>query len=232
MVDVDKAIVARIRKEGRVFEILVDCDNALAFKEGKAIPLQDVVATDDIFTDVKKGEKASENDMQAVFNTSNPLEVAEKIIKEGDIQLTAEHKEKEREEVRKQIIQLIHRNAVDAQTGLPHPAARIESAMEEAKVQIRENESAEEQMDRVLTALKPIIPIKVEQMEITLTIPAKFAGASMNTLKKYKLMKNEWQPDGSLLAVIEIPAGIQEEFFDEVNKITHGEVESKIERKE
>tara|TARA_Y100000310_G_scaffold335338_2_gene417118 strand:- start:34491 stop:35192 length:702 start_codon:yes stop_codon:yes gene_type:complete len=231
MVDVDKAIVARLKKEGRTFEILVDCDKALDFKAGKEIPIEDVVATDDIFSDVKKGEKASSAEVENLFNTSDVLEVAKVIIKDGEVQLTQEHKENMREVVRKQLVELIHRNAVDAQTGLPHPVQRIENAMREANIKVREYESAEKQLDQVLNELKPIIPIKVEVMDITLQIPAKFAGNCMNVLKKYKLSKNEWQSDGSLMAVVEIPAGIQEEFFDEVNKLTHGEVESKIDRR-
>ena len=33
---------------------------------------------------------------------------------------------------------MIHRNAVDPKTGLPHPPQRIESAMEEAKIHVDE----------------------------------------------------------------------------------------------
>ena len=44
----------RIKKEGHTFEILVDCDKALEFKKGKSMGIDEVVATDDIFTDVKR----------------------------------------------------------------------------------------------------------------------------------------------------------------------------------
>ena len=53
MVDVDRAVIARIKKEGHIFEILVDCDKALEYKKGKSIGIAEVVATDDIFKDVK-----------------------------------------------------------------------------------------------------------------------------------------------------------------------------------
>ena len=35
MVNVDKAVIARLKTHGSNFEILVDCDNAIAFKGGK-----------------------------------------------------------------------------------------------------------------------------------------------------------------------------------------------------
>jgi len=34
--------------------------------------------------------------------------------------------------------------------------------------------------------------------------------------------------DGSWHAVVEIPAGLQNEFFDELNKETHGNIHTKI----
>lgn len=232
MVDVDKAVVARLKKEGKWFEILVDCDNALLLKSGKNVPLNTILATDDIFSDVKKGKKAAEHDLQNIFATADPQEIAKRIITEGEVQLTQQHREKAHAELQKKIVYLVHRNAVDATTGLPHPLERLERAMREAKVNIRENENAEQQVERIIKELKPIIPIKMEKMEITLKIPTKYAGASMNLLKKYSLMKSEWQSDGSLTAKVEIPAGIQEEFFNEINKATHGNIESKIERKD
>jgi ribosome maturation protein SDO1 len=38
--------------------------------------------------------------------------------------------------------------------------------------------------------------------------------------------KEEWQKDGSWICIVRIPAGIQGEFYDLINRITkgHGEV--------
>ncbi len=231
MVDVDKAVIARLKKEGKLFEVLVDCDSAIALKSGKKISLSEVLATKDIFNDVKKAKKAADHEVKAVFGTDDPYEVAKIIIKEGEVQVTQQHREKAREELRKKILYLVHRNAIDAQTGLPHPIQRIENAMREAKATVRDYESAEQQVDRIVKELRAIIPIKIEKMEISLKVPAKYASASMQLLKRYTVVKSDWQSDGSLAAKIEIPSGIQEEFFNDINKITHGDIESKIERK-
>ena len=42
------------------------------------------------------------------------------------------------------------------------------------------------------------------------------------------MLRDEWQNDGSLKAILEIPAGLQTELFDKLNSLTHGEIESKI----
>ena len=41
----------------------------------------------------------------------------------------------------------------------------------------------------------------------------------------------DYQPtnsDGTINAVIEIPAGLQNDLFDKLNELTHGEIETKI----
>tara|TARA_Y100000034_G_scaffold106690_1_gene135583 strand:- start:1690 stop:2385 length:696 start_codon:yes stop_codon:yes gene_type:complete len=227
MVDVDKAVIARLKKGENVFEILVDCEMALNFKKGKVSNLDDVLATDDIFKDVKKGEKAS--DLQSVFGTEDARKIAEIIIKEGEVQLTSEYKKKLRDEKKKRIINLIVRGCINPDTNTPHPPQRIESALEEAKVRIDEFKPAEEQVNEIIDKIRVILPIKYEIREIAIKIPGAYAGKSFPILKQYgKVMKDEWQNDGSLVAVVEIPAGIQEEFFDKLNSLTKGDVESKI----
>ena len=227
MVNIDDAVVAKLKIGANVFEILVDCENALELRKGKDIDLDDILATDDIFKDVKNGEHAS--NLMKFFNTEDKKEIAKKIIKEGEIQLTSEYKKKLRDKKRKQIVNNIHRNAVDPNTGLPHPPQRIEMALDESKVNIDEFKPIEEQLKNILPKLRAILPLKYEMREIAIKIPRDYAGKCYNILKQYgKLLKDEWQNDGSLVAVVEVPAGVQEEFFDKLNGLAHGEVESKI----
>tara|TARA_Y100000310_G_scaffold345757_1_gene469343 strand:+ start:3339 stop:4040 length:702 start_codon:yes stop_codon:yes gene_type:complete len=228
MVDVDRSVIARIKKYGHTFEVLVDCDSALEMKQGKIVSLGDVLATNDIFKDVKKGEKANESDMKEAFGTDDVSKIAEKIIKEGEVQLTTKHREAERETKLKQIINLVHRNAVDSKTGHPHPANRIETAISQSKFRMDDFKSAEDQVEDALACLREIIPIKFERREIEIKIPAQFGGAASGVVHKHKVLKEEWLNDGSFYAVVEIPSGIMDEFFDELNKISHGQVVSKI----
>lgn len=228
MTGIEKSVIARLKLQGQTFEILVDCDKAIDFKTGKC-SLDDALVTDHIFKDVKQGERAPEKDMKKIFGTEDEKKIAEEIIRKGEIQLTIEHRNKLREEKKKKIIELIHRNAIDSKTGLPHPLKRIELSMEQARVHIDEFKKAEEQVQDVLEKLRPIIPIRFEVWEMAIKIPAKYAAQSYRILKMYGTMKkDEWQNDGSLVAVIELPAGMSEEFENELNKLTKGESETKI----
>src|SRR3989344_9337892 len=128
----------------------------MGLKECKKIPIKEFVITLDIFKDVKKGEKANEHDIKKLFGTDNKNEVIKKIIKDGEVQLTKEYRDKLREEKRLKIINLIHRNSINPTNNLPHPAQRIEAAMEEAKVKIDEFKKAEDQVKEIVDKIKVI----------------------------------------------------------------------------
>ena len=229
MVDVDKAVIARLKSHGKKFEILVDCDKAIELKQGKNVNLNDVLATDAIFTDVKKGNKAPEKELEDSFGTSDALEISEEIIKKGEVQLTQDHMNKLREEKRKQIINLIHKNGVDSKTNLPHPPQRIENALEEVRISVDPFRPAEEQIKDILVKIRPILPIRFEKRKVEVKIPSQFASKGYSTIKKFSnIIDEKWQNDGSWLGSVEIPAGVQEEFFSELNSITHGKVETKV----
>ncbi len=221
--------LARLKTGSNVFEVVVDPDIAVSFRQGKVADVRDALKYERIFSDAKKGLEASAHDMKRIFGTDDVLEVAAEIIKKGDVQLSQQFRENQREMKRKRIIEIIHRNAVDPKTHLPHPIIRIENAMEEAKVRIDENKPAESQIDEVLSKLRIILPIKFEVKEIQVKLPVEEASRSYGIIKGFgNLLKDEWQAEGSLVAVIEIPGGLEEEFYEKLNSITHGNNEVKL----
>ena len=229
MVTVDQAIIARLKSHGQNFEILVDCNNALGLREGKSIDLHDVLAAMKIFSDAKKGMEASEHEMKQIFGTSEVEEVAKSIIQKGEIQLTQDYRESLREEKRKQIISIIHRNGVDPRTHLPHPPQRIENAFIEAKFHVDEFRPVHEQVQEALKTLRQILPIKFEVKEIALKISPEYAPKCYSTIKSFAtILREEWQTNGFWVAVVEIPGGLENDLYDKLNKICHGNVESKI----
>ena len=114
MTNIDEAVIARLNLHGNKFEILVDCEKAIEFRTGKC-SLDDALVTNDIFKDVKQGERAPENEMKKIFKTEDKKKIAEEIIKKGEIQLTTEHRNKLREEKKALEEELIeNKKAADA----------------------------------------------------------------------------------------------------------------------
>lgn len=212
-------VTARIKLKGKRFEIAVDCDKALAFRKGKG-SMAGVLIADAVFSDLKKGVRVREDELGEVFGTTDVGAIAEKIIKQGEVQLPAEYKEKAREAKEKQIIDFIASNCTDPR-GIPHTPKRIEEALKQSKVRIYEDKSVEEQISSIIRELQKVLPLKIETKKVLVMIPAAYTGRLYGLVHDYAT-KEEWRSDGSLVCVLNLPVATQISFFDKLNSITHG----------
>jgi len=229
MVDLDKSVIARFTSHGHHFEIRVDSEAALSVKKGANIDLHDVLAVNRIFTDARKGLEASMKQLDEVFRTHDVNEVALAIIKKGEIQLTQEHRDKAQDLRLRQLVNLIHVNGVDPKTHAPHPVARIETALKEVKFHLDESHPVEAQLHAAIDKLRPLIPIKFEIKEMNVKISPNHTGQAYGVLKKFgPILKEEWQNNGYLHAVVEIPGGLETDFYEQLNAMCHGNVEINI----
>jgi len=227
----DRYTLVRFTQSGEKFEILVDPDNGLAYKRGERTDLTNVLMLDTIFTDANKGEKASEAKLEAAFGTKDPLKVAEIMFERGVFQLTAQQRKEMMEQKLRQIVTLISRNYVDPSTKLPHPPIRVENALSQIRVPIDPFKDAEEQLKDIVDALRPILPMSMESVEIAIKIPPEFSSKSYGIVKDLgEIKRDEWTSDGSWIAVVSISAAMQGELLDRLGKATQGNLQTKIMR--
>ena len=231
MISLDEAVTARLESHGERFEVLVDPDAALAIKRGEFEgDLEDVIAANDVFEDASRGDRPPENALEEVFGTTDPLEIIPEVIREGEIQITADQRREMQEQKKRDLINRITRNAVNPQMDdAPHPPDRIESALEETDFRVDPMEPVETQVDDALEALRPVIPIRFDTMTVAAHLPANYAGSGQAKVREFgDLQREEWQPDGSWIGVVEFPAGMQQDFYELVNEVSSGEAETRI----
>ena len=221
-------VEARIKIKGKHYEISVDLDEALKIKNNQG-NIVTALQSDNIYYDIKKGNIASKSDLQDAFGTIEVYEIAKQIIQKGEVQKTQEFRDEEKEKKIKQIVNLIIKNATD-QHGRPYTEERLKSAINEIHCSF-DSRPAEKQMNDLVQKLKEIIPIKIETKRIKLTIPARYTGQVYGIIQEYK-ESEEWLSNGNLQAVLHIPAGLLIDFYDKINSITHGAVQSEEMSKE
>jgi ribosome maturation protein SDO1 len=221
--------LVRHKPSGEKFEILVNPDKGLAYKRGEIGEVANVLIIETIFTDANKGEKASSEKLEKAYGTSDPLEVAKQIFEKGVFQLNAKQRKEMTEKKLKQIIYIISRSYVDPATKLPHPPIRVENALKDIKINIDPMRDAEEQIKDIVNALRPILPMSSDNIQIALKIPAEHTGKSYGVVKSYAdIKREEWQSDGSWIAVVEVPIAMQMELLESLGKVTQGNVQSKL----
>jgi len=227
MGSLEKSVLARIEIKGEKFEIYVDPNLALDFRLGKKTDFANVMVVEEVFSDAKKGERQSADKLKKFFGTEDMLEVGKKIVKDGDVPITTEQRKRMIEEKRKQVIAILARESIDPRTGAPHPPQRIEKALDEVRVNIDPFKPAEAQINEALSALRPILPMKFEHARFAVKVPSDVAQKVYGALKSYHIQQEEWAGDGSLVVAVEMPAGLQSEFFDRINKLTAGRAQIK-----
>ena len=250
-----KFVIANIKIKNRKYEILVDPDKAWELKkqirvfqkekekelnrtykvvrddviELSKVPMQEIVESFLVFEDIRRGNKVSNELLEEAFGTDAIDQVVAEILLNGELQLTKEQREKFVSEKKKKLLDILTKNCINPQTKKPHPPARIERALEEAKVNIDPFNPIEDQIDTIVKALQPIIPIRMERTQLNCLIPAEFSGKAFSLIKNLaSILKEDWKNNGALECTVEVPAGISVEFLDKLNKLTHGRATTKV----
>jgi len=211
---------ARIKKDGKHFEILVDLDEALKVRKGEG-NIGAAVLTDAIFHNLKSGEHVSDSDLEKNFGTTDVTAVAEKIIKGGEVVRTAESVKGEHDAKYKQVVEFLVKNAVSPE-GRPYTPDRIMKALGEAHVNVK-NKPIESQVSDIMEQLEKILPIRIEMKRVKLTVPAIHTGKAYGIVKEFMKEEN-WKNNGDLEVVVEMPTALIFDFYDRVNSATSGSV--------
>jgi len=216
-------VIAWLNVKGQRFEILVRPDEAFRFKEGEKVSIDDILWADEIYRDVRRGLKASPEDLRRAFGTDDVVEIAERILKEGEIQLTEEQRRRMLEAKRRKIIAYIVRNAIDPKTRKPIPESRVEAAMEELRIGVDLYKPAEAQAVEIVKKLAKVMPIRLARAMVQARIPPEYSSRIYRELARLgEVKKAEWLNDGSLQVELEIPAGAQVDIVNTLQKLTRG----------
>lgn len=228
-IDLEEKALVRYTHGKQKFEIIVDPEQALAYKKGEDVPVSDIVEAYVIFDNATKGERASETILEQIFETTDEDEIVEIILKRGALQLTQKQRKRLFRDKIDEIIKFIHVHSINPQTNKPHPPSRIESAMDEAGVQVDYQEATEIQAREIVKQLKPIIPIRLEAVVLAVKVPSEYTGPAYGIVAGAgELLEDEWGDDGTWYAKVEMPAGKQVDFLDKINQLTKGKSEVKI----
>jgi ribosome maturation protein SDO1 len=228
-IDLEKKALVRYTYRNQKFEIIVDPEAALDYKKGEDIPISEVVEGFVVFHNATKGEKASEVILEQTFESTNEEKIVEIILQKGALQLTQAQRKTLLKEKIDEIINFIHIHCINPQTNKPHPPARIESAMDEAGVNVDYILPPEKQAKDIIKQIQPIIPIRLETVVLAVKITADYTGPAYGIVSGAgELLEDQWGNDGTWYARVEMPSGKQADFLDKINQLTKGMAEVKI----
>ena len=218
MVSMDDAVIARLEKGGKRYEVLVDPDLVNIWKgDNESVSLDDLLATDEVWHDVKNGERPTVEKLEAVFGTTELETCVVKIINEGSIQLTTDQRKQMIEEKTRQVIADICMLGIDPQTKMPHPPQRVENALIEARFKADPFKPVEKQVKDAVGMIRELIPISFTTVRLAFMIPGVNYG-SVYSMVREDILKEEWQSNGDWIFTVEITAGMKTDYIAKIGK--------------
>ncbi|MHA1912401.1 MAG: ribosome assembly factor SBDS [Candidatus Kariarchaeaceae archaeon] len=227
--DLGENTLIKITVKGHKFELIVNAELVWKYCElDEDIPLTEMVEGMVIFTNAKRGQKASEDELE-MFELNDELQIIEFILRNGQLNITAAQRNSFMVEKMSEIIEFLHLHCINPRTNLPHPPERINNAINEAGIIIKWDIPADEQAVDMIPLLQPIIPIRMEVVKIEFRIPATLVGPIYGKVTSVGTkLSEEWLSDGTWVVIMSIPAGAQAELIEEINSESQGKAQIKI----
>ncbi|MGQ9478430.1 MAG: ribosome assembly factor SBDS [Thermoproteota archaeon] len=214
-----QSTISRLTLHGGKFEILVAPDPALNFKLTRKGDIRKILLVDEVYSDAKKGLRVSSEKLRKFFGTMDVFSIAEKIILEGELQLTSEQRRRMIEGKKQQIIAMLSRILVDPSTGNPIPSLRIEQAFNQVSISVDPFKPPEEQVKDTIKVLRQAFQFKVNEVTLTITCPRDLSNDVYGFTSLFgEIDQSKVQKDKSVRLTVRIPSIITSYFLEAAGK--------------
>lgn len=211
--------ISRLILHGEKFEIIVAPDPALNFKLTGKGDIRKILLVDEVYSDSKKGLRISSEKLKKFFRTTDVFAIAEKILLEGDLQLTGEQRRRMIESKRQQVVAMLSKLILEPSTGNPIPSLRIEQALSQTSVSIDPFKPPEEQLKNVVKALRQALQFKVNEVVLTITCPQTLSSDAYGFANSMgEVDQTRVQRDKSVKLVVRVPSAIMSYFLESLSR--------------
>ncbi|TPX46679.1 hypothetical protein SeMB42_g03602 [Synchytrium endobioticum] len=167
--------IVRLKKGGKRFEVACYKNKVLEWRNNIETDLDNVLQTEQVFTNVSKGQVSPKEDLMAAFKADDIRTIVLEILKKGELQVGEKERSNQLETLWKDIAQTVADKCVNPDTKRPYTITMIEKCMTDLHYSVHPNRSAKQQALEVMKQLQEsqIIPIARAQMRLRLLIPNK-----------------------------------------------------------
>jgi ribosome maturation protein SDO1 len=200
--------IVRMKRRGKRFEIACYKNKVVSWREGNEGDIDEVLQTDQIFTNVSKGILANKKDLQAAFKMDDMSKILLEILKNGELQVSEKERQHQAGNVFNEIAVIVANSCVDPATKRPFSVGIIERAMRDTlHFAVVPSRSAKVQAQAVIKQLGEHMSISRAQMRLRISVPNSVARATKEKLKDdvQKWEEEDW--DGVFQATVLIDPG-------------------------
>ncbi|XP_057295064.1 ribosome maturation protein SBDS-like [Hydractinia symbiolongicarpus] len=167
--------IVRMKKSGKRFEVACYKNKVMSWRKGAEKDLDEVVQTEQIFTNVSKGQLAKKEDLIKAFGTDDTKQCCVQILTKGELQVSDKERSQQFESMFRDIATIVSEKCVNPDTKRPYPVGVIESAMKEIHYSVKPTKGTKQQALEVIKQLKEAMQIEKAQMRIKILLPKECA---------------------------------------------------------
>jgi len=216
-------------KHGKTnFEVACKVGTVLKYRKGQ-LAFENVLSSEEIWKDIKKGDRPSADELKTTFNTDDVKAIAKMIVDKGDVQLTDNERKEILEKKRNEIINYIHKYYIEPKTKTMIPITRIDSALTEIKVRIDPDQPTEKQIQEIIKKLPGVLTIKRAEISGVVSTTHQYLAQVSGVLKKYNvtIQGENYTSAGCEYSVAMVP-GDYDKIISDLNTTTKGDYDFKI----
>lgn len=218
-------MLVRLKKGKTTYEVLVEEGKVAKYRDGTIKDLSQVIVADVVWINASKGKRASAEQLNSSFGTSDVNTIIELIVKTGDSQESDSERKQKLSDKRSEVIAYITKHYVDSKTDKPIPVTRIENALTQTKSKIDPLLPVAKQVTTLLPKLMSVLSMKKGGGNLigTLSVASKFAGSVGGIIRKHSTVLRENFVRGQCRFEVEVHD--QSALISAVQKVTNGEFE-------
>lgn len=160
--------------------------------------MDEVLQTNQVFTNVSKGAVAKKEDLMKAFGKDDHTEICKEILAKGELQVSDKERHTQLESLFKDIATNVADKCVNPETKRPYPVTMIEKAMKDAHFSVKPNRNAKQQALDVIKLLKETMPLERARMRLKIV----FSGKEARKLKE---------------KVVKLAGGVEQEDWEGAN---------------
>lgn len=193
----------------------------------KQSDLDNILASDKIYTNSKKGSVANNSQLENAFGSSDLLTCVKKMLGGGKSQTTGEERKQDLDKKTNEVLTYLNKNYIDAKTGYPHPVSRLEGAIKKIKYVVDPKKGTDSQAKEIIKKLHGVLFFKENSQTYEVIVSTEYKGVDnvfygLGTVssKKKEKFQTKW--------IVNIVPGNNDNFMKKLNAITHGDYQMKV----
>ncbi|KAJ1501200.1 hypothetical protein HMI54_010192, partial [Coelomomyces lativittatus] len=133
--------------------------------------IDNVLQTQNIFSNVSKGQLANVDDIVKAFGNQDNLSICKEILMKGELQVSEKERQLALENITKEVAHFLADTCVNPETKRPYPITLIEKCMQELHFSPHPSKPVKVQAKELLKLIQTQIPIERTQMRVRVLLP-------------------------------------------------------------